>query len=169
MTLLPGENAADFEKLRREVIAEYNPSGPSEKAIVEEMARLLWRKQNMSTYGMAVESRKIHSRIYAKLDPPFEDIPLLGRKKETRSQEELDALRRQADKDVQAELGTALGLVEIGDVATPEHLLHELAIIERLNDMLDCCLKRLLHVRGVKSLSPGSSARPPSHRIRRVA
>ncbi len=79
-------------------------------------------------------------------------------KEDTRTPEQLDKLCEQADRQAQSELGSALELVQIGDVATTDYLLDEISIIERLDGMIDRCLKRLLLVRGVKSLS--SSARP---------
>ena len=68
---------------------------------------------------------------------------------ETRSPEELRVLRKQADQEAQTELGPALEFVVAGDVATTDHLLSELSIAERLEDMIDRCLKRLLMVKGL--------------------
>jgi hypothetical protein len=45
--VLPGERPADFEKLHRHLIAEYAPSGVHEEHIVMNMARLIWRQQNL--------------------------------------------------------------------------------------------------------------------------
>jgi hypothetical protein len=93
----------------------------------------------------------------------------MGYEPETRSPEELRALRKQADEEAQTELGAALELVEIGDVATTEYLLNELSIAERLDSMIDRCFKRLLFVRGLKSLSSSSSGAPSPSRILRAA
>jgi len=38
--------------------------------------------------------------------------------------------------------------------------MHELSIIDRIDGMIDRCLKRLLLVRGVKSISSSVSAAP---------
>jgi len=51
--LLPGENPADFEKLHQSLIAELTPNGALENDIVATIARLLWRKQNLSTFRAA--------------------------------------------------------------------------------------------------------------------
>ena len=51
--LLPGENKGEFEKLHRDLIAEYAPNGVSEDDIVSTMAHLLWRKQNLATFRVA--------------------------------------------------------------------------------------------------------------------
>src|SRR5262245_47088993 len=52
-TLVPGEDAAAFEKLHRAVIAEYSPVGALEEDIVADIARLMWRKQNLATFRIA--------------------------------------------------------------------------------------------------------------------
>ena len=51
--VLPGESQAAFEKLHRDLIAELNPSGVLEDDIVADMARLVWRKQNLGTLRIA--------------------------------------------------------------------------------------------------------------------
>src|SRR6516162_9899275 len=55
---------------------------------------------------------------------------------ETRSPEELEALRKRAEKEVRSALGSAIELVEIGDVVSYEFLEKELAIRERLDVMI---------------------------------
>jgi hypothetical protein len=46
-TILPGESEADFEKLQQQVIAELNPIGALEEDAATNIARLIWRKQNL--------------------------------------------------------------------------------------------------------------------------
>jgi hypothetical protein len=55
-------------------------------------------------------------------------------------------------------------LVEIGEAATLDGLMKELASEERLEAMIDRCLKRLLFLRGLKSL-PSAASSVPLHRI----
>jgi len=45
-----------------------------------------------------------------------------------------------------------VGIVEMGEEATVDYLMKDLALQERLDAMIDKCLKRLLLVRGVKSM-----------------
>jgi hypothetical protein len=52
-SILPGEDAAAFEKLRRDLVDEFAPKGPLEEDIVMTITRLAWRKQNLSTYRKA--------------------------------------------------------------------------------------------------------------------
>ncbi len=63
MSLLPGEDPAEFEKRHKELIAEYAPTGQHEHEIVETMARLMWRKRCLWSYGLAELARKRYSAI----------------------------------------------------------------------------------------------------------
>jgi len=105
---LPGEDPAEFEKFRREIFAEFNINGRSEEAIGDNIVRLMWRRQHLTTYGLAKHAREKHYRIYAESQPPAKQLPMLLdylEEKETRSPEELDALRKQADEEAKTELG----------------------------------------------------------------
>jgi hypothetical protein len=54
-------------------------------------------------------------------------------------------------------LGVFYDLANLGDVATIDYLQNELALIDRLDGMIDRCIKRLLLIRGLKSISPTAS------------
>jgi hypothetical protein len=148
--LLPGESAADLEKLRRDLIAEFRPDGPLEQDIVQTIVRLVWRKQNMATYRKAQMATARISAIHRKLFP----IYLIG-------SEEISAEKRAAnEKEVQMarkELGEDSELVDVGEVATTSFLLDQVAIEDRLDGVIDRCLRRLLVVRGIKSMTVQSS------------
>ena len=159
--LLPTEDPAEFEKFKLEIFDDYMPVGRSEKIIVEEIACLQWRLQHLSTYGIAMRARERRSAIYSKLDPPQWFPPPLGIEPESRSPEELEALRKSLVKQVRTELGPAIELVEIGDVTTIEYLEKELGIRERLHGMIARLEKRLLYLRGIKSISPSSATSSP--------
>ena len=67
-----------------------------------------------------------------------------------------------AEREAQEELGE-LGnqLTELDKAATFDGLIHELEIQERLDAVINRCLKQLLMVRGVKSITaPPSSTSP---------
>ena len=156
--LLPTEDRAEFEKFKEEIFDDYKPVGRSEKIIVEEIACLQWRIEHLSTYGVAMRARERHRAICSELDPPSARgsfPPLLGfePEPESRSPEELEALRKSVEKEARTELGPAIELVEIGDVATIEYLEKELDIRERLHGTIARLEKRLLFLRGIKSLS----------------
>lgn len=79
---------------------------------------------------------------------------------ELRDPEDIRKAEKIADRKARKELGAAWELVASGDLLTMEHLMDELAVVERLNAMISRCLKQLLFVRGLKSLpSPASAPR----------
>jgi hypothetical protein len=154
-TLLPGEDVAGFEKLHRALIAEFTPTGALEEDIVADIARLTWRKQNLATFRIAELAKARHQNIiYEKVPydgpPPisFTDVdPAVAREG-----------YRAAEEQARQELGDIYKLIEIGEPATIGGLKKELEIKERLDGLIYKCLKQLLAVRGVKSLSPASSS-----------
>jgi hypothetical protein len=67
LTLLPGEDAAAFEKFHRELVAEHNPIGCSEREIVANLAGLMWRRQHLSIYQVAKLASEAHSKICRRI------------------------------------------------------------------------------------------------------
>jgi hypothetical protein len=156
--LLPTEDAVEFEKFKQEIFDDYKPVGRSEQIIVTEIACLQWRLEHLPTYGVAMRARERHSAIHSKLTPSarFSFPSILSFEEpesEPRSPEELEALRKSVAKEARTKLGRAIELVKIGDVATIEHLEKELGIRERLHGMIARLEKRLLFLRGIKSIS----------------
>ena len=155
-TLLPGEDPAAFEKLHRALIDEFAPVGALEEEIVADMARLTWRKQNLATFRIAQLAEKRHREINAEKVPTLDlfadDEDYLA------AQEARREGYRAAKEQAQQELGDTYELIDIGEPATIEGLMKELEIKERLDGLISKCLKQLLMVRGVKSLSPASSS-----------
>jgi hypothetical protein len=148
-TLLPGEDPAAFQKLREELTAELAPAGPLEREIVECMARLVWRRQNLATFRLADLARKRMSVIERESDGT--DLSDL-----TAEQDSADARGRQ-------ELGELYAFIEVGETATLERLLADLGVDERLDTMIDRCMKRLLLLRGFKSMAATPA---PAHSLR---
>ena len=165
-SILPGEDAAEFEILHRNLIAEFTPNGTLEDDIVASMAHLLWRKQNLGTFRIAEFARRRSDQIYSEKVPQDKiDLPDLS----LGFREEVDPALRQAAiraaKDqARKELGEIYGLVEVGEEATVDRLMKDLEVQERLDAMIDKCLKRLLFVRGLKSIS-GAPASAPRERL----
>jgi len=62
----------------------------------------------------------------------------------------------------QKELGEAYKLVEIGETASFDQLVTELKVMEYLDSLIDRLLKRLLYLRGLKSISPASCSAHPA-------
>jgi hypothetical protein len=150
--LLPGEDPAAFKKLHQDLIAEFNPSGALEDDIVATMSRLVWRKQHLSTFRIAELARDYCGKLQSEERP---ESPL--------SREYLadyKAAEQAADGRARHELGDSYALVELGDTAKVGGLIQGLEVEDRLDSMIDRCLKRLLFVRGLKTL-PAASSSPP--------
>jgi hypothetical protein len=174
--LLPGEDPAAFEKLHQDLIAELHPDGPLENATVAAIARLTWRKQNLDVFRIAQSARDRYSAIRSKkvpsTIPPQRFFPLLdlyGNPDpdpdwEPPDPAEVKAAEEAADAQARKELGDRYQFVELGKAATISQMFEDLGVEERLDAMIDKCLKRLLFLRGLKSLSSTASS-PPLPRI----
>jgi len=170
MTLLPCEDPAALKKLHEDLIAEYIPSGRHEEDLIENLAHLIWRKQNLLTYRLVERAKVMHASIYSEANAAAQRSPdfsmLMG--PSTHSQEEIRALYKAADARAQNEMGSALELVNLGEIGTTDYLMKELDVHDRLDGMIDRCLKRLLFIRGLKSISPTQTS-TSQLRIKRVA
>jgi hypothetical protein len=161
--LLPTENPAKFRKFKKQRFAELALVGPLEEDIGDQIVCLEWRLKNLFTYELAKRAKQRHHSIYAQLHPPQYEpymLPLIDPNYEPPSPEELAARRKAADEHAQAELGDAIELVELGDVVTYEFLEKRLAIMERLEVMIARVYKKLLYVRGIKSMSSSAVVAP---------
>ena len=165
--VLPGEDAATFQKLHDGLVAEFLPHGAVEENIVADLARLFWRKQNMATYRLAELARRQRSELN-KMVSAQEAITIVAssRKKPAdellKIQEDFDEVLDDLGRE---KFGEAWDLMELGDVATVDYLLKELSVAERLDGMIDRALKRLLFVRGIKSFAQTKSEGPNSRSI----
>jgi hypothetical protein len=179
--LLPGESIDEFEKLRRDLIANFTADGALEGDIVEDLAGRLWRKQNRATFRAAEVARQhynaIVSREFDKLrasdlteeEEDEEKFVLewygITEEKEIRRKAmlaEREKAIRAADDIARNELGDLYELAKMADTVTVACLMEDLAVEERLDAAIDKCLKRLLSVKGLKSISASSSSAPPN-------
>jgi hypothetical protein len=164
--ILPGESSAEFEKLHRDLIAELGPNGALENDIVATVARLVWRKKNLETFRIAELARSRSAQIMRetvpedKIDYPDYSSPLFEPVVTKVDPAVRAAAIRAAVDQARKELGDAYGLVEIGDIATVDQLMKGLEVQDRLDAMIDRCLKRLLFLRGLKSISSASTSAP---------
>jgi hypothetical protein len=117
------------------------------------MARLIWRKQNLSSYRLVDLAKSRISVIHHELVPQI-DVNFAW---DTRDPEKVQAATKAADEQAQKELGLFYELTKLGEVATIDYLQNELSLIDRLDGMIDRCIKRLLPARGLKSISPSAS------------
>jgi hypothetical protein len=166
-TLLPGEDSAAFEKLHRSLIAEFKPAGALEENIVDEMAHLMWRRQNLAIFRIAERARAHREAMERQIEPGSCEHQIIQwyekAHEEERAKIDADVVKaeqrsRIVEEQIRNELGDYYELSNIGEPATLEGLAKELDLKERLDGMIYKCLKQLLAVRGVKSLSPASSS-----------
>jgi hypothetical protein len=174
MGLLPGESPAEFEKLRKRLIDEFAPQGPLEEDIVSTVARLLWRKQKLSTFATAVWAKGQRDRIIQeeiarrKIPSPVPRFPMLeiNEPEDARVQAARKDAVQAGEEQARDELGEYYDLTLDG--YDTDALTKDLDVDERLDAAIDKCMKRLLMVRGVKSMSvvpPSQPAQLPKSRI----
>jgi hypothetical protein len=156
--VLPGEDPVKFAKLHRDLITEFVPSGALEDDIVATIARLTWRKQNLATLRIATlaKARRDNAwhQIYATNFPMLD----FGEKP---TEEEIEKRKNAYHELIQKEPGFVSDLVEVGEAATFGGLTTDMELEEKFGSMIDKCLKRLLFLRGLKSISiPSVSSAP---------
>jgi hypothetical protein len=162
--LLPGEDPAAFEKLHRDLISELCPDGPLQEGTVFDIARLMWRKQNLETFRVAEAARKRHSAIRSEMipstTPPLDiNLDLFGVGRWTPPDPaDVKAATEAAEAQARKELGENYKFVEMGDLATATQMFADLEVEERLNAMIDKLLKRLWMLQASKSLSSTASS-----------
>jgi hypothetical protein len=142
--VLPGEDRVAFEKLHTDLITEHSPVGALECDIVADLARHIWRKNNLSTLRIAKTAAAHRPDVWIELvDPPNPE-----------SNDKRLEIDRVADAQLSSRYGTSISeLLEAGEAATFEGVMQELAVEERLTSLIGKCLRHLLFVRGLKSIS----------------
>jgi hypothetical protein len=163
--ILPGEDRAAFEKLRRDLMSELRAEGPLESDIVETIARLTWRKQNLKTLRTAQSARERYSAIRSTTGPsatppePYIDLGI-DRNWEPPDPAVVQAANKAAVALAQEELGYRYIFVEMGDTVTLQLMFKDFEIEERFDAMIERLLKQLLFVKGLKSLPSAASSAP---------
>ena len=132
-TVVGSEDPKQFEKLHRDLIVAYAPVGPLEKQIVADIARYMWRKQNLAS------NRKISFDLRALRPSPQ---PVHGRR-----------VGDPRPGGVHAELILAYAEAEhLMEAESIEGLKSELAFEQTLYGLIDGCVKRLMQLRACRSL-----------------
>lgn len=156
--ILPGESAAEFERLHKGLIREWAPKGVLEKQTILTMAHALWRQKNLATFRTAERARQRVIQIREATVPIDDGVP------QSHNSDDFDKAFtekcRSAERQAREQLGELYGLVELGTEATVGCLMADLVVQERLNATIDKCLKRLLMIRGLKSMSLTPTSAP---------
>ena len=153
LVILPGEDPAAFEALKRSLFDEYKPSGPSEQSTMTSIAKTLWQLQRLGLYehvqylrarggsqssgnwknsmNEALRKFKISQGL---IDPndSSSDAPTVPEQPKEKSNDEL--------------------LLELGNLATLDHLNKELEVEMKLMVKLDRLFKRFFQIRAMKPL-----------------
>jgi hypothetical protein len=144
-------------------IAELAPHGALEHDIVANLSRLIWRKQNLATLRIAELARSQTKELFDELMVSIKTKTRPPSHAETANSLVYREMRDMFRAKIQNEFGSAaFDLVEMKLVATFDSLTRELDIEERFGTMIDKCLKRLLFLKGIKSIAIASSAVRPS-------
>lgn len=140
-TVLPHENAEEFSELLAALIAEHNPSGATERILVEELTAIIWRKRRVLLAEGATINRGIKSVVDSSFDSPIPAaVPFergLSKKSTdlldllTASKEEIAERLEYADKDLTA-THKAMTILNKGGVSAYEQALKAL-----LSDSVD--------------------------------
>src|SRR6516164_3132005 len=62
-TVLPWEDADEYQALVAALVAEHAPQGPTEEHLVEELAGILWRKRRLRLAEAAVHRRGLDNTL----------------------------------------------------------------------------------------------------------
>lgn len=188
-TLLPGEDPGALKKLHDAVLAEFSPAGALEEDIVASIARLVWRKRHLATFRVVGTARNEAMANRADVDPEEarKKYEALIKERNAILEGNADSVRRDEDNPAginrsdtpQEAMNKYIAYINqdrsiapeqeffrAGEIATMEQLMSVLAVEERLDAMIDRCLKRLLFLRGLKSLAPTKPSSPPPNQKR---
>src|SRR5262249_37611321 len=144
-TIRAAERAGQHRQRILSKLAGRQDPNPCIQALVERMNKVL---DGIAVEPVDEETAKAWETARATVPPPT-DRELL-----------LEQRRRETEDDIRKELGASYELVAIGKAGTFEGLAEDLDLLERIDGMIDKCLKRLLHVRGLKAISAPSSFGP---------
>jgi hypothetical protein len=157
--LLPGDDPDEFKALHEGLIADFRPNGRMEEETVLSIARLTWRRQNLARFEFGQLSHYVFETMERLLAEEGDSIRKFDK-------EILAAFDKVAEvsKRAREAKGTrpAVEVVEGWRVAVLARLMKELEVEERLDAMIDRLIKRLLFVRGLKSITPSEVMPSPS-------
>jgi hypothetical protein len=163
--LLPGEDPAEFKALHKGLIADLRPNGRMEEETVLSIARLTWRRQNLARFEVGQLSHHIWEILRRVAAEESDHIRKKDKEILAAFDKVTEATRRAREAGGTSDHQTSVEFVEGWKVATLNRLLKELDVEERLDAMIDRLIKRLLFVRGLKSItSSGVTGSPSSAR-----
>ena len=153
MLFLPGEDPAEFEKLRADLIFELHISGASEEAVVDAIAKTIWQERRKDLYQRLQIEGVVKKAREPKLHPLWKSCQAMERAAGVENPQPVLVPPDDADDPM-------LGLREF---ATLESLSKELDLDLKIQAKLDRQYKRLWQIKAAKQIdvlngSPSRSA-----------
>ena len=153
--ILPGEDPKDFERLHRDLIKEWSPSGPSEHDAVLTLAKLMWRKRRIRhlRQDFSLKDAQKLSKLalnYSFAAGPHDEVL---NKLSLRSLEEFEKMLEENEmNEKNANDWFQAGNEFLLHLNSMDALKHELAIEDRIDAMMDRALRRLGHIKAMKEV-----------------
>jgi hypothetical protein len=149
--ILPGEDPAAYEKLKKSLFAEYNVSGCPEELTMTSIAKTMWQLQRLGIYEH-VQYLRARGRPQSFANGPRsieEAINQIRTKLGLRNDSASDAptVPEQPKEKSNDEL-----LLELGNLVTLDHLDKELDVENKLMVKLDRLFKRFFQIKAMKPL-----------------
>jgi hypothetical protein len=161
--LLPGEDPSEFEELHRGLVEELTPNGRLEEETVAALARLVWRRQKLQMFEIGQLSHLIATGLEKAAAKERGERDSRDDDEIISEFNELAEANQRYDKAQGTRKEKAGGeLFEISKTATLKRLMKELDVEERLDAMIDKLIKRLLFLRGLKSITSTAATPSPS-------
>jgi hypothetical protein len=167
--LLPGEDPSEFEELHRGLVEELTPHGRLEEETVAALARLVWRRQNLQMFEIdqlshliAMGLEKAATQEPGEWDSRDDDEIISEFNELAKANQRYDKAQGTRKEKAGSEL------LEISKTATLKRLMKELDVEQRLDAMIDKLIKRLLFLRGLKSITSSAATPSPSTAQKRL-
>jgi len=99
-TVLPWEDADEYQRLLTALVVEHTPRGPTEEHLVEELAGILWRKRRLRLAEVAVHRRGLDGTLDSYRETV--KVALVHLDATDQSERVVDAIRATAEETAEA-------------------------------------------------------------------
>lgn len=161
--ILPGESAQDFEQLKNDLFAEYNPSGISEERALIAVAKSLWQERRLALYHHVQHARaaKLSSKERGNPNAISEAIEKFRAKHGYVRPDKVDPEPEvPAPPPKSAEERINDELLELGNLLTLEQLEKELEVEFKLQTKTDRLFKRFFQIKTMKQIAGLTASTP---------
>src|SRR5262249_339192 len=154
ITILPGEDPQEFERLRRDLIQEWSPSGPAEHDTVLTLAKCMWRKRRIRHLKPAFSSEDANklSKLALRCTAVGEKENIAEALKQLSDKAFDELLEMKEKKDIDLAYWFQAAEKFVLHLNSIDALRHELAIEDRIDSMIDRALRRLGQIKVMKEV-----------------